>query len=33
MAKALIRGQGGAFLPLHPWRLEPTAGDDVQDRV
>ena len=27
------KGGGGPFLPIHPWSLEPAAGDDVQDRV
>ena len=25
--------RGGPFPPIHPWSLEPAAGDDVQDRV
>jgi hypothetical protein len=33
MFNALIKG-GRGFPPIHPWSLEPAAGDDdVQDRV
>jgi hypothetical protein len=27
------RGGESPFLPIHPWSLEPAAGDDVQDRA
>jgi hypothetical protein len=33
MVNALIKGGGGAFWPIHPWSLEPAAGDDMQDRA
>ena len=26
-------GGGGPFPPIHPWSLEPAAGDGVQDRA
>jgi hypothetical protein len=26
-------GWGSPFPPIHPWSLEPAAGDDVQDRA
>jgi hypothetical protein len=26
-------GAGIPFLPVHPWSLEPAAGDDVQNRT
>jgi hypothetical protein len=31
MTDALYKRGGGPFLPIHPWSLEPGAGDDVQD--
>jgi hypothetical protein len=30
---AYKRGGGGPFPPIHPWSLEPAAGDDMQDRA
>ena len=38
MENALIKGrrgqgEGGPFPPIHPWSLEPAAGDDMQDWV
>jgi hypothetical protein len=30
MANALIKRGGGPFPPIHPWSLEPAAGDNVQ---
>ena len=32
--RAYKEGWGrGPFAPIHPWSLEPAAGDSVQDRV
>jgi hypothetical protein len=34
MADTLYKGGGvSPFPPIHPWNLEPTTGDDMQDRV
>ena len=34
MENYLIKVEGGGpFPPIHPWSLEPAAGDDMQDRA
>jgi hypothetical protein len=30
---ALKKSGESPFWPIHPWSLEPAAGDDAQDQV